>query len=1052
MKLIKKICSLLLALAMTVGVLTLPAVTTQAAPAGTGGTLVHQGAYTGRKGVAAAYLSDLYGTDKVVYEHSTDSGAPFEKDASFQGSDSTRNYPIYIWNASHSVNVVSPVNHPSGRELTTTAEGTQTFCPTDIVLGYQGKRFAKGLGGHLVGTTETDYAPSAIVFDISEVGLTHFYAIAGLTGDAANRPKAEGSAHSYGVTFAIYGSDAETFTNETEFTLIASVDEIGGYGASVAESKTYNTAEFDVDVTGYKYLKLEAVSSGGASGGSYAWGDCCFYSAAVRKSTIGKSGAPAGKTDFVDYSSVKYLSDLYSTESKVSSFVIGSGNSESSPRDFKLDENWDSQLFVWTGSSETGSTARKQVTSGNSPRNLTITEADSTTHNVDYTNTEIAIGYRGTKYAKGLAGIVSPSTKKSASVIYNLQGLGEKYFYSVVGMTGAANTNPASGDYTYKLTFEVYGSKGGTNEADFELITYASDIRAYLVAEFNVDISSYKYLKLVTYSNGGNSGGSFVWADACLYKTLEKTPNITSSAIPVGHSEATNITYLSDVYSTERQISHFVIGENDSEANPRDFKMDTNWDGTVYVWAGQGSNRWAVTSNYATGRSLSIVSAPGAAAENITYYPDDVVAGFYGTRYEKALAGHSSKNTNTPASVVFDIQGLEAEYFYAVAGLTGEGNANNTTKFKWKLGFNVYASTTGTDAEDFFLIAYATDIRAYLTAEFNVPVTGYKYIKLETVNDSATNNSSSFVWADACVYNTTPIVENKMTNVSVTAAANLTLHVLATTTSDVTAPKVRFSREGATPVVATGVSTDGKWLFEYPSIYSQFMNTTITLELLDDENETLETKTYSIKAYCDGVHELGQTAEGLESLGMTAEKFALLDTLMADMLEYGAAAQIYTGRDTNNPANASAWVSTAKTQSFTAPASDTTSSAHSQTDKIRSASIRIKNDVGFLIRVSAENATKLIISDGENEAVYNLATDALSEGSAVYRIIGAGMLATDFDTVYTFTLADDSVTYHTVTYSVNSYVASKCNNSNAALSGIVRALYNYGVSAEAYIN
>ena len=247
------------------------------------------------------------------------------------------------------------------------------------------------------------------------------------------------------------------------------------------------------------------------------------FAQAAPVSNIGASGAPKGKDAHALSESVTYLSDLYGTEKKVSSFVIGTGSSETNPRDFKLDTNWDNAVFVWTGVSQDGGASRKAVNASNSPRTLQIKAADGTTSNVVYNRGDIAIGYRGTKYAKGLAALVSASNKKPASVVYDLQGLDMEYFYSVVGITGQSNVNPAVSPYTYKLTFNVYGSKDGTDDSDFELLSYATGIRAYLTAEFNVDIRDYKYLKLETVSDGGNSSGTFVWADACLYKTERST-------------------------------------------------------------------------------------------------------------------------------------------------------------------------------------------------------------------------------------------------------------------------------------------------------------------------------------------------------------------------------------------------------------------------------------------------------------------------------------------------------------------------------------------------
>lgn len=1005
-----------------------------------GNSLVHQGMHAGFKGNGVTYLSDLERSDTPGEK------TIFFMDSPYQG-DGTKIYPYYMWNSSHTVNAVNPVNHPTGRELTTMAEGTRTFMPLDIVLGYTGKYFSKGLGGHL---SSSCVDTSSIVYDISGQDGTMFYAVAGLTGDAANRPTSQQAAQSYGVTFRVYGSNANAYSPTMSFTLLSEQDEIGGYGASVAASKTYNNAEFNVNVSGWKFIKLEAVADGSASGGSYAWGGACLYTPLAKTSTIGASGAAAGKDALASEAKTTYLSDIHNTERRISSFIIGTSSSLTAPRDFKLDTNWDNQLFVWTGSSQTGSTARKQVTSANSPRTLTVTEADSTTHDVDYTNTEIAIGYRGTKYAKGLAGLVSASTVKSAEAIYDVQGLNAKYFYSVVGMTGAANTNPATGNYTYKLTFDVYGSKTGTANGDFELLAYASGVRAYLIAEFNVDITGYKYLKLVTTSDGGNSGGSFVWADACVYGLADKLSNKGAVGTFAGHSEADSITYLSDVYSTN-MVDSFIIGTGASEANPREFKLDTNWDDKVYVWTGKnqnGSDSRKVVDNTNSPRTLTITAADSTTSD-VVYDKADIAVGYRGTKFAKGLGGLVSASTNKSAYVVYDIRDLDAEYFYAVAGITGEGNVNPATdKFNYKLTFTVYGSKAATyDSDSFSPIAYAKDVRAYLTAEFKLDVSDYNFIKLETVSDGG-NSGGSFVWADACVYSTTaPAIQNKLTGVAVTAGSDLTLHVTATTESEVTAPRVRFSGIDD-PVVVNGVDADGVWTFEYDNIYSHNMSDTITIELLDDDSQVLETKTYSIKAYCDSVHTLGQTAEGLTQLGLTAQKFALLDTLMADMLEYGAAAQTYISYNTDGLANTSSWVTTSKTQSFTTPTTAFSTSSYAYSDMICGASLRLTNDVRFVLRVKAAEATKVVISTGLTSKTYLLSEAAVDNG--YYIVVSDGLYATDFDTTFTITLEDASATYQTVTYSVSSYIASKAGSSDAALAAIVRAIRNYGASADAY--
>ena len=813
----KRFLSIFLALVMALGLLTVQASKAEADIQGTGGKLVHQGVYTGRKGNVTAYLSDLYGTEQVKYAHSNIDAAPFTKDKSFQG-DGSKAYPIYLWNADHTVNVVNPEIHPDGRELVTLAEGTHTFMGNDIVLGYQGVLFEKGLGGHLIDSTGEEYDgnPSAIVFDISGIEASKFYAVAGLTGDAANKPTTlvEGT-NDYGVTFAVYGSSATEYADNMEFTLISSVDGIGGYADTTANSKVYNTAEFDLDISGYNFLKLEAVTDGNAGGGSYAWGDACLYEPLSAKAAVTRPENLTGKDAEAIADSVHYLSDLYNTDALSSSFVIGASSKVASPRQYAVDKNFDSTLYIFTGAS---GSSRLGINSSNSPRVCTITNPDSSTSDVTYLRTDIALGYRGTKYEKGLGGLASPGHCKPASIVYDLQGLNAERFYAVGGITGTGNTNDSANNGR-ELCFSVYGSKSGTNKNDFELLAYTKNVHAYLTAEFDLDISGYRYLKLeVACSSTSNSGKSFAWGDACVYRvTPEETP-----------------------------------------------------------------------------------------------------------------------------------------------------------------------------------------------------------------------------------------VPTEISTVSVTAAADLTLNVGATADDTMTAPKMRFSGIGETTTVE-GTKSGDTWQFSFPGIYSQHMTDTLTMELLDDSDQVADTRTYSIAQYFDSLYELGQTPEGLTSMGLTAEKFGKLATLLADILEYGAAAQVYVDYNTANPANSAAWVSGAKSGEPSAPASDTAlSTAISADDRFTSANLRLANFIRISVAFKASAADRIIISNGQESTTVMLSD--LTPSGGKYTYITPGLNATAFDTVYTFTLSDGTETYQTLNYSVNSYVASKFNDSTAKLASLVKAICNYGASADNYAN
>lgn len=822
----KRFLSIFLALVMALGLLTVQASKAEADIQGTGGKLVHQGGYTGLKGKAKIYLSDLYETDRKIDEV-TDDAIPFSTDTSYQG-DGTKVYPIYIWNSGHTVNIVHPLNHPDGRSITTMAEGTHTFSATDIVLGYSGKHFEKGLSGHLIATDHENYAPNSVTFDIRDLGATHFYSVAGLTGDAANRPSTEAAAQGYGVTFAVYGS-----TDGENYTLLSSVDGIGGYGESVAESKVYNTAEFAVDLTGYSYLKLEASSDGDAAGGSYSWGDACLYTPVSANGTLASADTFSGKSTEAIDSTITYLSSL----TEESSFVIGYQNSVTNPITFYKDRSYPLRIKAVGHTSDldllsfyAGSTSRLEIYTGQSGSTI---QSDSegvyrVEKGVTYRPTTIALSAQGTVFEHGLSAIVGPANKKATSIVYDVSGLNAQRFYSAVGITSRGNTNAAS-TYPYKLTFSLYGSKTGTNDSDFELIAYVPQIRAWLAGEIDEDITGYKYLKLETSSDAAE-----------------------------------------------------------------DNKI--NW--------------------------------------------------------------------------------------------------NNSYQF-----------------------------------------------------------NSGFAWGDACVYRVTPEetpVPTEISTVSVTAAADLTLNVGATADDTMTAPKMRFSGIGETTTVE-GTKSGDTWQFSFPGIYSQHMTDTLTMELLDDSDQVADTRTYSIAQYFDSLYELGQTPEGLTSMGLTAEKFGKLATLLADILEYGAAAQVYVDYNTANPANSAAWVSGAKSGEPSAPASDTAlSTAISADDRFTSANLRLANFIRISVAFKASAADRIIISNGQESTTVMLSD--LTPSGGKYTYITPGLNATAFDTIYTFTLSDGTETYQTLNYSVNSYVASKFNDSTAKLASLVKAICNYGASADNYAN
>ena len=61
-----------------------------------------------------------------------------------------------------------------------------------------------------------------------------------------------------------------------------------------------------------------------------------------------------------------------------------------------------------------------------------------------------------------------------------------------------------------------------------------------------------------------------------------------------------------------------------------------------------------------------------------------------------------------------------------------------------------------------------------------------------------------------------------------------------------------------------------------------------------------------------------------------------------------------------------------------------------------------------------------------------------------------GILATGFDTVYTFELYEGETLVQTLKYSVRAYVLAMQNSKNEHMRALANALYAYGKSAQAF--
>ncbi|MBQ3357111.1 MAG: hypothetical protein II875_15070 [Clostridia bacterium] len=259
-------------------------------------------------------------------------------------------------------------------------------------------------------------------------------------------------------------------------------------------------------------------------------------------------------------------------------------------------------------------------------------------------------------------------------------------------------------------------------------------------------------------------------------------------------------------------------------------------------------------------------------------------------------------------------------------------------------------------------------------------------------------------------------------------------------------PYMVFSFHGTSTTVRDYTTDSGKLKFTFDDITPQCMGDTISATLYASKNGTQESDSvasYSVRSYC--VNMLART--GNEAISTSLRR------LLSDLLAYGAAAQTYTNYKTDALVTAGSDIrntdyGTYETLSGLAPVFDGTAASDVYWT---AASLTLTSSVAMNFRFHADSVQGLTVyvdTTGRTQTY----TSFTSLGSGLYEISFTDINADEFGSTVTATFKRDSKQLgNTVSYSVNTYIQSKQADSNAALAALVKALYNYGVSAKAYV-
>ena len=246
--------------------------------------------------------------------------------------------------------------------------------------------------------------------------------------------------------------------------------------------------------------------------------------------------------------------------------------------------------------------------------------------------------------------------------------------------------------------------------------------------------------------------------------------------------------------------------------------------------------------------------------------------------------------------------------------------------------------------------------------------------------------------------------------------------------ADVTTAQVQVSVDGVPQIFnASGlpVTDDGKYIVSISVAAAQMMDE-ITVKLTGTSNEC-EATTYTIRQYADTV--------------LADSSLSKYHTLIKEMLNYGAAAQVYFDHNADNLANAD--INGVGVHEVP----DVSSNKLTMTNKVdgvvpygASLVCKDKITVRFYFKVTGDiNSFSFSINTEPCEAFKN---------GDYYCVDVADICPQDLDHQITVTLTDANGNTMYVSYSPMNYIVSMSANGSENLKTLVKALYNYHLAAK----
>ncbi len=263
-------------------------------------------------------------------------------------------------------------------------------------------------------------------------------------------------------------------------------------------------------------------------------------------------------------------------------------------------------------------------------------------------------------------------------------------------------------------------------------------------------------------------------------------------------------------------------------------------------------------------------------------------------------------------------------------------------------------------------------------------------------------------------------------------------------------PYVVYEMNGIKHSVVDFRIVNDKYVFDFKDIAPDKMNDTLKATLHAEYNGVdyiSETREYSVATYCYNM--LNK---------YTDPAYREIQTLLVDLLNYGAMSQKYTGHNKDNPVNSKltdaqkAW-GTGETPTYETVQNVAYKTIENPTVTWKGGGLNLVDAVTMRFKITADSYENLEVKVETDDRIWTISYEEFSETTGGYYVYFSGLNAGEMsEPVYLTVYENGEAVSNTLSYSIESYAYSKQNSTDTNLTNLLEAMMKYGKSAYKYAN